>query len=249
MSNIVLPLVALNIASCILITIIVCMIGYVVFSFNPDQPEQPSRYESDNYYKKPNNESQKISNESNQVCKIVSKSGKSYYLPKPWYANPANPTQCFAPAGQKCCNQVAQGCMQEFLNVDDDRMTQWYETCPLSYNQNKGLSSAPLPSETNADNFYRGTWSVQKTNDSTFKLNDVLKIGIEDKKLTLTTENDIGAPQFGIYLKTLDKVAGSNPYDLSKWLGLTLTKIDQNVISVELMREAWTFKLTAKRMT
>ena len=44
-------------------------------------------------------------------------------MSEPWYLNPDNPLQCYAPAGQQCCNQVSlpdgeSGCMIDFEGLD-----------------------------------------------------------------------------------------------------------------------------------
>jgi hypothetical protein len=158
MSDTVALLIILIIVSCSFVVLVSGTIGYINYIANSDDIlQRPTEYESELYAKRIDVGSSIVPTETNQVCKIMSfkksqtdkqrQEGKSFYLPKPWYANPANPNQCFAPPGQKCCNQVVQGCMQDFTNTDDETMTKWYETCPLSFTNKSDLPSAPLPDQ------------------------------------------------------------------------------------------------------
>jgi hypothetical protein len=62
-------------------------------------------------------------------CKIRTSDGTIVEIPEPWYQDPANPMQCYAPSKQKCCNQVLQGCMQNFQNYNLNKINAWKRNC------------------------------------------------------------------------------------------------------------------------
>ena len=64
----------------------------------------------------------------NDPC-IINIDSQNIIIPPPWYKNPNNPKQCLAPPFQKCCNQVSEGCMQNFENHTVDQIQKWVMTC------------------------------------------------------------------------------------------------------------------------
>ena len=68
-------------------------------------------------------------NRTKQKCIVKTSDGYTVNVPEPWYMNTANPDQCFAPPQQKCCNQVVEGCMQNFANRTKSQMNDWFTSC------------------------------------------------------------------------------------------------------------------------
>ena len=47
----------------------------------------------------------------------------------PWYKLSESDSICYAPAGQKCCDQGVNGCFANFLYYDDENMSDWINKC------------------------------------------------------------------------------------------------------------------------
>lgn len=63
------------------------------------------------------------------MCTVRTVDNKTATLPDPWKNSQYNGSQCFAPPKQKCCNQIAEGCMQDFRNYSLKQIDDWKKRC------------------------------------------------------------------------------------------------------------------------
>lgn len=118
-----------------------------------DAPEPPNEPPTE----MPNVDTEEVE-ESKKPCDIkLSESEDIVQIGDPWYLSNVNPNQCFAPANQKCCDQIelengVEGCMVDFTGFTSSSLEQWKKDC-MNVNPILDLEKLEILSS-----YFSGSW-------------------------------------------------------------------------------------------
>lgn len=112
----------------------------------------------------------------------------------PWYLDLNNSKRCFAPAGQKCCDQTnlpsgEEGCFVDFTGSDEIKILNWKNVCtttrgPLDVDKLGILSKQ-----------FSGDWLVESKDNTPSKDDIQFTLSISGNNLTLKRDNAL----YGVY--------------------------------------------------
>jgi len=139
-----------------------------------------------------------VETNTTQSCMITflkdDKVDETVAIGEPWRLDENNPKRCFAPVGQKCCEQTnlpggGEGCMMDFTGYDKSRIISWKNEC-----MNTGIS-VDLDKLEILKKEFSGDWIVESKNDVESKDDTHFTLDISNVSIKLK-QNDI---MYGMY--------------------------------------------------